>query len=365
MLRRLLLTLLALGAIMAPLHLVGLAHAARQDAGPLVIYCGRGKSLVEPLLERFERQTGIESEIRYAGSTDLANLLLEEGRRTPADVFFSQDPGALGAVGERGLLATLPPTTLSNVQERYRADDGRWVGTSGRARVIAWSTDRLTQEDVPPSVFDLTDPAYRGRVGWAPANASFQLFVTAMRHRHGEERTREWLEAMKANDVRDYPKNRPVIAAIADGEIDFGLVNHYYLRGFKRDRGEDFPVANAFLADDVGGMMSSPRRIGGPPRSSSSSSCSRRSRSATSPTRSASSRSPETSKRPGCRSAPGRLLSRWISEPSRIARRRSGCSARPTSCRKATPVRRARCGRRLQRRSGENARRCRRSGASG
>jgi len=256
MLRRLLLTLLALGAIMAPLHLVGLAHAARQDAGPLVIYCGRGKSLVEPLLERFERQTGIESEIRYAGSTDLANLLLEEGRRTPADVFFSQDPGALGAVGERGLLATLPPTTLSNVQERYRADDGRWVGTSGRARVIAWSTDRLTQEDVPPSVFDLTDPAYRGRVGWAPANASFQLFVTAMRHRHGEERTREWLEAMKANDVRDYPKNRPVIAAIADGEIDFGLVNHYYLRGFKRDRGEDFPVANAFLADDVGGMMS-------------------------------------------------------------------------------------------------------------
>jgi iron(III) transport system substrate-binding protein len=256
MLRRLLVTILALAAIMTPLHLVGMAHAARRDAGPLVIYCGRGKSLVEPLLERFERQSGIDVEIRYAGSTDLANLLLEEGRRTPADVFFSQDPGALGAVAERGLLGTLPPSLLNRVNDRYRDDSGRWIGTSGRARVIAWSTDRLKQEDVPTSVFDLTRPEYRGRVGWAPANASFQLFVTAMRHRYGEQETRAWLEAMKSNDVRDYPKNRPVIQAIADGEIDFGLVNHYYLKGFQRDQGEDFPVANAFLADDVGGMMS-------------------------------------------------------------------------------------------------------------
>lgn len=253
MLRRLLITLIALACIMVPLEMAAVAQSAR---GPLVIYCGRSKSLVQPLIQKFEEQTGVRTEVRYAGSTDLATLMLEEGQRTPADVFFSQDPGALGAVAEGGLLMKLPQDALEAVNEPFRDAEGRWVGSSGRARVIARSTERVSASESPRSVFELTDPKWKGRVGWAPPNASFQLFITAMRHEYGDEKTHRWLEEMKANGVRDYPKNRPVIQAIADGEIDLGLVNHYYLFGFKKDRGDDFPVANEYPVDDIGGMMS-------------------------------------------------------------------------------------------------------------
>ncbi|TVQ31068.1 MAG: iron ABC transporter substrate-binding protein [Phycisphaeraceae bacterium] len=227
-----------------------------EKGGPLVIYSGRSKSLVGPLMDRFTSETGIQIEVRYAGSTDMANLLIEEGRRTPADVFLSQDPGALGAVGDRGLLVALDSDALQRVPAAYRALDGVWVGVSGRARVLAHSTIRCDADALPASVLELTEPHWRGRVGWAPSNASFQLFITAMRHHHGDDATRRWLQAMKRSGVRDYTSNRPIIQAIADGEIDLGLTNHYYLAGFQRERGADFPVANHFLPDDVGGMMS-------------------------------------------------------------------------------------------------------------
>lgn len=255
MLRRLTVTA-AICVALLPALLVGRAIGQAAADEPLVVYCGRGKSLVGPLLERFTEKTGIETEVRYAGSTDLASLLITEGRRTPADVFFSQDPGALGAVADRGLLAELSGEILRQVDAAFRSPDGKWVGMSGRARVIAWSTERLSEGEVPESVFTLTEPKWRGRVGWAPPNASFQLFVTAMRHVHGEATTRRWLEAMQANDVQEYPKNRPIIQAIADGEIDLGLVNHYYLSGFRRSQGSDFPVENKYPTGDVGGLMS-------------------------------------------------------------------------------------------------------------
>jgi len=232
------------------------ADARDEARGPLVIYSGRSKSLVGPLMERFTSETGVRVEVRYAGSTDMANLLIEEGRRSPADVFLSQDPGALGAVADRGLLAGLPERQLERVPAAYRAHDGTWVGVSGRARVLAHSTTRCDTKSLPSSVLELTDPRWRGRVGWAPSNASFQLFITAMRRHHGEDVTRRWLIEMKRSGVRDYTSNRPLIQAIADGEIDIGLTNHYYLSGFQRERGADFPVANHFLPDDIGGMMS-------------------------------------------------------------------------------------------------------------
>lgn len=222
----------------------------------IVVYCGRSKSLVEPLLKQFTEQTGVAVEARYADTADLATLIVQEGKRSPADIFFAQDPGALGAVEEAGLFSTLPDDTLARVPYRHRSTKGAWIGASGRARVLAYSTERVKPDDLPASVFDLTDPKWRGRVGWAPTNASFQLFVTAMRQQHGEERTRRWLLELKRNGVHDYASNRPIIQGIADGRIDVGLVNHYYLAAFKKDRGDAFPVENHFMPDDLGGLLS-------------------------------------------------------------------------------------------------------------
>jgi iron(III) transport system substrate-binding protein len=222
----------------------------------LTIYSGREEELVAPLIEQFEQETGMDVEVRYGDSAELAATIAEEGDGSPADVFFAQDPGSLGAVASEGLLAELPAESLDLVRERFRDPEGRWIATSGRSRVIAYNTDELSDAEVPDSVFDLTDSRWEGRVGVAPTNASFQAFITAMRLQQGEEKTRAWLEDMKANGVRFYEKNTPIVEAVASGEIDLGLVNHYYLYLVQEEQ-PGAPVANHFLpGDDPGALVS-------------------------------------------------------------------------------------------------------------
>ena len=247
--------------VLAVVALLGVAAGCGGDdnAGAnekLVVYSGREEELVEPLFERFEQETGIDVEVRYGDSAELAATISEEGDNSPADVFFAQDPGSLGAVEREGLLAKLPQAALDRVPARFRDPDGHWVGTSGRSRVIAYNTDALTEDEVPDSVFDLTDPKWKGKIGIAPTNASFQAFVSAMLLELGEERTRAWLEGLKANEPKRYEKNTPVVEAVGSGEIELGLVNHYYLYLVKEEN-PDAAVANHFLTgEDPGALVS-------------------------------------------------------------------------------------------------------------
>ena len=220
----------------------------------LTVYSGREEELVTPLFERFEEETGITVEVRYGDSAELAATIAEEGDNSPADVFFAQDPGSLGAVDDQ--LAELPDDVLERVHERFRDEDGRWVGTSGRARVLVYNTDELSEDEVPDSVFDLTDPTWKGKIGLPPTNASFQAFVTAMRLDVGDERTRQWLEELKANEPKFYEKNTPTVEAVASGEIELGLVNHYYLYLVKEEQ-PDAPIENKYLpGTDPGALVS-------------------------------------------------------------------------------------------------------------
>jgi iron(III) transport system substrate-binding protein len=220
----------------------------------LTVYSGREEELVAPLFERFTDETGIDVEVRYGDSAELAATIAEEGDGSPADVFFSQDPGSLGSVDTE--LEELPQEILDRVDERFRDDAGHWVGTSGRSRVLVYNTDALDEDEVPDSVLDLTDPEWNGRIGIAPTNGSFQAFVTAMRLSQGDEATRQWLLDLKDNDPKEYESNRPIVEAVASGEVDLGLVNHYYLYLVKEeDAGA--PVANHFLrAGDPGALVS-------------------------------------------------------------------------------------------------------------
>lgn len=231
------------------------SSSAGAGGGRVVVYSGRSEELVGPILQRFEETTGIDAEIRYAGTSELAALLLEEGDNSPADVFFSQDGGALGAVAAEGRLATLPDDLTSLVDPRFRAGDGSWVGVTGRARVLAYDTRELDEADLPPSVLDLTDPAWRGRVGWVPTNASFQTFVTALREAQGDEATLAWLEAMQANEPRVYDGNAAALEAVAAGEIDAALINHYYLFQAEAESGAELPVANHFFTGGDPGAL--------------------------------------------------------------------------------------------------------------
>ncbi len=243
--------LLALSALLAMLALAGCGGS---ESDTLTVYSGREEELVQPLIDAFEETSGITVDVRYGESAELAATIAEEGGNSPADVFFSQDPGSLGAIGDA--LAQLPQATLDRVDERFRAADGRWVGTSGRTRVLAYNTDALTEDEVPDSVFDLTDPTWKGKVGIAPTNASFQAFVTAMRLSVGDERTKQWLTDLKQNDAKTYEKNTPIVEALAAGEIELGLVNHYYLYLVKAEQ-PNAPIANHFLGKgDPGALVS-------------------------------------------------------------------------------------------------------------
>jgi len=242
------------GLLLAVLALAGCGGSGNEESDTLTVYSGREEELVKPLFERFEQDTGIKVEVRYADSAELAATIAEEAENSPADVFFAQDPGSLGAVEEQ--LAKLPDDVLNRVDERFRDADGRWVGTSGRARVLVFNTAELSEAEVPDSVFDLTDPKWKGKVGLPPTNASFQAFVTAMRLDVGDERTKQWLEDMKANEPKFYEKNTPTVEAVASGEIQLGLVNHYYLYLVKAEQ-PDAPIANKYLpGDDPGALVS-------------------------------------------------------------------------------------------------------------
>ncbi|MEE8105966.1 MAG: iron ABC transporter substrate-binding protein [Planctomycetota bacterium] len=224
-------------------------------AEEVVIYSGRSRSLVAPLVKRIEAKTGVKVTMRYGKTAHLAMLLMEEGEHSPADIFWAQDAGALSALAQKGKLAPLPKSLLEKVPVAFRDSGGRWVATSGRARVLAYSKRRVDTADLPKSVFELTDPKWKGLVGWAPTNGSFQAFVTAMRAREGEEKTRKWLKAMIANGTKAYAKNTPILQALAAGEIDIGLPNHYYLLRFLASDPE-FPVAQTvFQAGDIGNLV--------------------------------------------------------------------------------------------------------------
>ncbi len=224
------------------------------DAKPLVIYSGRSESLVDPLIQDFAELTGLEVQVNYAKTGPLAATLLEEGGKTPADIFFAQDPGGLGAIDT--LLIDLPGDILNDVPEWARDPENKWVGTSGRARVIVYNTDELTEADLPDSIEDFVKPEWKGRIGWPPTNSSLHAMITGMRQEWGEERTRAWLEGIVANEPKIYEKNTPTVAAAAAGEISVGFVNHYYLHRFIAEEGESFAARNYYTrAADPGSVV--------------------------------------------------------------------------------------------------------------
>ena len=185
------------------------------SAGTLTVYSGRSQTLVDPIMRQFADATGVDVKVKYASTAQLAATLLEEGDNSTADLFFAQDPGGLEAVGR--MLAHLPAEILEQVPEWARSPLGKWVGISGRARTVVYNSNLLREEDLPDDLFGFADPKWKGRIGWAPTNASFQAMVSAMRAVWGEDLTRRWLEGIQANDPKVYSKNTPQVAAVAAG----------------------------------------------------------------------------------------------------------------------------------------------------
>ncbi len=232
------------------LMLIAAACGGDDDAGSgsLTVYSGRNEELIQPLIDTFIDETGVEVEVRYGDSAELAATILEEGDNSPADVFIAQDPASLGVVALDGLLTTLPDDILDRVPDSLEDVDGHWVGISGRSRVVVYDTTLVDPADLPADENGFTDPEWAGRVGLAPTNGSFLSFVSAKILLDGEEATLEWLQAMAANDSPTFPNNSSIVAGVNDGQVETGLVNHYYWYRLADELGaENVDAANHFL----------------------------------------------------------------------------------------------------------------------
>ena len=231
------------------------------SSNAITVYSGRSEELVGPLIEQFEAESGIDVSVRYGDSAELAATILEEGERSPASVFLAQDPASLGSITLAGLFAQLPSETLNMVPERFSDAEGRWVGVSGRARTVVYDTTLVSADDLPATEDGLVDPRWAGRVGIAPTNGSFLAFVAAKILLDGETATLAWLEGMEENGSPTFPKNSTIVAAVVDGHVETGLVNHYYLlRVLAED--PDAPAANYFFPEASAGSLVMPSGAG-------------------------------------------------------------------------------------------------------
>lgn len=238
--------ILTLGACASP--------APTDSSESITIYSGRSEELIADLLTTFTAETGIEVEVRYGDSAELAAQILEEGQNIRADVYFGQDAGALGALAKEGVTKTLPSDITDLVATEYKSVTGQWVGVSGRGRVFVYDPDKVSQ--VPTSYKDLMDPSWKGRIGIAPTNASFQAFITAIRILEGEQAAIDFLAVMKENGVL-FEKNSIIMQAVQDGVVDAGLVNHYYWWELAAEIGEENmkPEIAWFKDGDTGNLI--------------------------------------------------------------------------------------------------------------
>lgn len=223
----------------------------------LTIYSGRSQSLIGPLLERIGQELSLDLRVRYGDTAELATAILEEGNRSPADLFFAQDAGALGALAKEGRLSELPAEILDRVLEPYRSRQGLWVGISGRVRTVVYNTERVRVEEIPDSILGFAgNERWRNRLGWAPTNGSFQAFVTALRRLRGDDTARQWLADIVALNTRTFPNNSSIVQATIAGEIEAGFVNHYYLMRERAQAGRQLPAENFFYRNgDPGGLV--------------------------------------------------------------------------------------------------------------
>jgi len=240
-------------AILAALLLGGVLAACGGGDDRLTMYSGRVPALIDPAIDIYEKGSGKKVKVRTGDSPTLAATLVEEGRNSRADLFYAQDAGSLDAIEKAGNLERLPADLLAQVPARFRSRDGRWVGVTARSRVIAYG-EKVKASELPDSPLELAEPTWRGRVGWAPTNASLQGYVTALRLVEGEDVARKWLKDMVANETESFDSNVPIRDAIAKGEIDLGLINHYYVAEAQA-KDPDYPVKVHFPTKDLGSLV--------------------------------------------------------------------------------------------------------------
>jgi iron(III) transport system substrate-binding protein len=200
----------------------------------ITVYNAQHEELLVAMAPIFEKQTGIKVRLRNGSDFELGNQLVAEGAKTPADVFLTENSPAMSLVESKELFAPLSDRTLDKIPAQYRPKSGMWIGWAGRATVLAYNTKAVRRDDLPASIMDLADPAWKGRTSFSPSGADFQAIVSAVLQLKGEKATAAWLKGLKANGTV-YQGNNVVMNSVNDGQVDTGIIYHYY---WYRDQAE-------------------------------------------------------------------------------------------------------------------------------
>ncbi|MCA0047286.1 iron ABC transporter substrate-binding protein [Mesorhizobium sp. B283B1A] len=236
---------------------IGLAAgpAMAEDAG-IIVYNAQHESLAKEWAEGFTKETGIKVTLRNGGDSDFSNQIVAEGTASPADVFLTENSPAMVLVENAGLFAPVDADTLAQVPQDYQAASGKWVGVAARSTVFAYNT-KLKADQLPKSLLDLADPSWKGRWAASPSGADFQAIVSALLQLKGEAATADWLKGMKANFTA-YKGNSTVMKAVNAGEIEGGVIYHYYYFGDQAKTGENSKnvALHYFKNQDPGAFVS-------------------------------------------------------------------------------------------------------------
>ena len=225
--------------------------------GSLTVYNAQHESLTQAWVDAFSAKTGVKVTLRNGDDSELGNLLVQEGAASPADVFLTENSPAMALVEGAGLFAPVDQTTLDQVPAAYRPSTGAWTGIAARTTVFAYNPTLIPAADLPASMLDLQDAAWKGRWAASPSGADFQAIVSGLLALKGEPATEAWLAGMKTNATA-YQGNTTVMKAVNAGEIPAGVIYHYYWFGDQAKTGENSKnvALHYFKNEDPGAFVS-------------------------------------------------------------------------------------------------------------
>jgi iron(III) transport system substrate-binding protein len=223
----------------------------------LTLYNAQHEELLQEIVPGFTKATGIKVKMRNGDDFELANQLVQEGSASPADVFLTENSPAMTLVDSQDLFAPLEDATLAQVPAQFSPADGHWMGFAARSTVLAYNTEKVQESELPESIMELAEPQWKGRVSFSPSGADFQAIVSAVVDLEGEAAAQRWLEGLKANGTV-YQGNNVVLKSVNDGQIDTGIIYHYYWYRDQEESGasSDNAALHYFGNQDPGAFLS-------------------------------------------------------------------------------------------------------------
>lgn len=236
-----------------PAPAVETENETEKETGELVIYSDRKEKYVKPMITKFEEETGIKVKL-LTGDESIVNKIMEEKNNVQADIFYSIDCGAMEYLKLQGLLEPFSCPKLSLIDERFRAQDGSWVGISSRSRVFMYNTDLISEQEMPKTMWELTDPKWKGQfMITRGGNGSMVGHIAVLKTVWGEEKTKQWIQAIAENAGAVCSGHAEIRQGVGSGEYKFGLVmDNYFYQQLQEDK--DNHVGAIFPDQEPGGI---------------------------------------------------------------------------------------------------------------